>query len=103
MIVAVGLSCAERVYRVEDYGACSDDDECREEATCEHTGPTEVCRPSCEDDADCPAVDGVAASCGLAEEAPGQCVLPCGECPDGMVCVGVSESPTSPLVCVWES
>jgi hypothetical protein len=99
----VGFSCVDRAYEVEDYGACGQNDECNDEATCVRGGPFDVCRPNCEQDSDCPEVDGISASCGLGGEVSGQCVLPCGNCPDGMICVGVASSPTSPLACVWES
>jgi hypothetical protein len=97
-----GIACADRAIELRDYGPCSDDDDCQPGASCTRTLFTNVCRPACNGDADCPEVDGFSPRCG-AEDAPGQCVLPCEACPDGMTCALASPSPTSELICVWEA
>ncbi len=104
-VALLTLGCGAQVPVADAYGECEVDGDCEDAARCETSSLTNVCRPPCTFDEDCPTVDGAVAYCGDEGERAGQCIIgPEGNsCPAGMIMVGADASPTSPLICVWES
>jgi hypothetical protein len=97
-----GSACVDRVHEQRDYGPCSNDDDCRDGASCFVVPAGEVCSPPCNEDSDCPEVDAFLTACVLGSDGSKRCLLgSCPDCPDGMVCAVVNESPTSGVICVW--
>ncbi len=68
-----------------NYPACSCDYKCEGGAECRFTAMSSICKPECMEDAECPALAGLAATCD-----GGHCTVYCGDakpCPSGYVCV----------------
>lgn len=104
-IMMLSVGCGPRVPVTEAYGECEADEDCEDAARCETAMLFSICRPSCTQDEECPLVDGATAYCGDEGERAGQCIIgPEGRsCPAGMVMMALDQSPTSPIICVWES
>jgi len=82
-----GDMCSDDIIGDADpnYPPCTCDFKCEGAAECRFTSMSSICKPECVDDADCPSLAGLAATCN-----GGHCTIYCGQtmpCPTGYVCI----------------